>query len=105
MNLNFNCMFILVLMLRKCLTYIRATPLAGFLPLDQNIVFHKMVGGMIAFYGITHTLAHIGNACKLKINMPVKENYPLHLSWILNHVFLSWEQLFGTEIFYIKIIL
>lgn len=64
MNLNFNCMFILVLMLRKCLTYIRATPLASFLPLDQNIVFHKMVGGMIAFYGITHTLAHIGNACK-----------------------------------------
>ncbi|XP_052694613.1 NADPH oxidase 5-like isoform X2 [Crassostrea angulata] len=72
MNLNFNCMFILVLMLRKCLTYIRATPLAGFLPLDQNIVFHKMVGGMIAFYGITHTLAHIGNALYIEFATPEK---------------------------------
>jgi hypothetical protein len=64
MNLNFNCMFILVLMLRKCLTYLRATPLANFLPLDQNIQFHKLVGSMIAFYGIVHTLAHVGNARK-----------------------------------------
>ncbi|XP_078330195.1 NADPH oxidase 5-like isoform X3 [Crassostrea virginica] len=72
MNLNFNCMFILVLMLRKCLTYIRATPLAGFLPLDQNIQFHKMVGGMIAFYGILHTLAHIGNAMYTEFATPDK---------------------------------
>ncbi|XP_056003307.1 NADPH oxidase 5-like isoform X3 [Ostrea edulis] len=72
MNLNFNCMFILVLMLRKCLTYLRATPLANVLPLDQNIQFHKMVGGMIAFFGIIHTLAHVGNALYTEFATPEK---------------------------------
>jgi hypothetical protein len=62
MNLNFNCMFILVLMLRKSLTYLRMTKIALFLPIDQHILFHKMVGVMIAVYSIVHTLAHFGNA-------------------------------------------
>lgn len=62
MNLNFNCMFILVLMLRKSLTYLRMTKMGNLLPIDQHILFHKMVGIMIAFYSAVHTIAHLGNA-------------------------------------------
>ncbi|XP_070546727.1 NADPH oxidase 5-like isoform X2 [Ptychodera flava] len=59
--LNFNSAFILVLMLRQCLTFLRATKASGYLPLDQNIIFHKMVGLVIGFFTLVHTVAHIGN--------------------------------------------
>ncbi|XP_077866627.1 NADPH oxidase 5-like [Saccoglossus kowalevskii] len=59
--LNFNCAFILILMLRQCLTFLRATRLAHYLPLDQSITLHKMVGFVIAFCTLVHTVAHIGN--------------------------------------------
>jgi hypothetical protein len=62
MLLNFNCMLILVLVLRKCHTLIRSTPLAAILPLDQYIAFHKMVGGVIGVCAATHTGAHIAYA-------------------------------------------
>ncbi|KAL3884563.1 hypothetical protein ACJMK2_024696 [Sinanodonta woodiana] len=65
MCLNFTSMFVLVLMLRKCLTYLRMTIIADFLPLDQNIVFHKMCGLFIAFWTLVHTICHIGNATVL----------------------------------------
>ncbi|XP_033725578.1 NADPH oxidase 5-like [Pecten maximus] len=62
MNLNFNGMFILVLMLRKSLTYLRLTFLHRVLPIDQNIYFHKLCGALIAFFSFFHTVGHIGNA-------------------------------------------
>ena len=46
MCLNFNCTFVVVLMLRYCLSWLRTTPAAYILPLDQSILFHKMVGIM-----------------------------------------------------------
>ncbi|XP_069102288.1 NADPH oxidase 5-like isoform X2 [Argopecten irradians] len=70
MNLNFNCMFILVLMLRKSITYLLMTKIARILPLEQNILFHKMVGWMIGFYSVVHTLAHVGNAILLDQSKP-----------------------------------
>ncbi|XP_060064880.1 NADPH oxidase 5-like [Ylistrum balloti] len=62
MCLNFNGMFILVLMLRKSLTYLRLTFLHHILPIDQNIYFHKLCGVFIAFFSLFHTVGHIGNA-------------------------------------------
>ncbi|KAK6185049.1 hypothetical protein SNE40_007371 [Patella caerulea] len=63
MCLNFNCMFILVLMLRKCITFLRSWQWAySILPLDQHILFHKTVGIMIAVHSAIHTFGHIGNA-------------------------------------------
>ncbi|XP_021366755.1 NADPH oxidase 5-like isoform X2 [Mizuhopecten yessoensis] len=70
MNLNFNCVFILVLMLRKSITYLLMTRVAKILPLEQNILFHKMVGWMIGFYAILHSLAHVGNAILLDKSKP-----------------------------------
>ncbi|XP_053387037.1 NADPH oxidase 5-like isoform X3 [Mercenaria mercenaria] len=60
--LNFNCMWVLVLMLRKSLTFLRMTKLVYILPLDQAIQFHKMTAWAIVGFAIIHTLAHIGNA-------------------------------------------
>lgn len=60
--LNFNCMLILMLMMRKSLTYLRLTFWNNFLPLDHNILFHKRVGIIIFILSIIHTGAHIGNA-------------------------------------------
>ncbi|KAK3594672.1 hypothetical protein CHS0354_016337 [Potamilus streckersoni] len=62
MCLNFTCMFVLVLMLRKCITYLRSTRVANILPLDQYILFHKMCGVFIVFWTVIHTSCHIGNA-------------------------------------------
>ena len=61
MALNFNCAFILVLMLRRCISFLRSTRLAPYLPLDQHILFHKMVGVVIAIESAVHTVAHLGN--------------------------------------------
>ncbi|XP_067653613.1 NADPH oxidase 5-like isoform X1 [Haliotis asinina] len=60
--LNFDCTFIVVLMLRKCITWLRATPVSHVLPLDQHIMFHKLTGILIMVFTILHTAMHIGNA-------------------------------------------
>ncbi|ESO81905.1 hypothetical protein LOTGIDRAFT_207486 [Lottia gigantea] len=63
MCLNFNCMFVLVLMLRKCITWLRTWQYVYcILPLDQHILFHKTTGIMIAVHSLIHTMGHIGNA-------------------------------------------
>ncbi|RDD42245.1 NADPH oxidase 5 [Trichoplax sp. H2] len=59
--LNFNCTFIMVLMLRKTLTIIRSTTLGSYLPIDQHIDFHKMTGIVIGFFALVHTVAHVFN--------------------------------------------
>ncbi|XP_072292143.1 NADPH oxidase 5 isoform X2 [Eucyclogobius newberryi] len=63
--LNFNCTLILVLMLRRCLTWLRATWLVKVLPLDQNVLLHQIVGFAILFYTLLHTCAHLFNFAKL----------------------------------------
>ncbi|XP_067653727.1 NADPH oxidase 5-like [Haliotis asinina] len=60
--LNFDCTFIVVLMLRKCITWLRATPVSHVLPLDQHIIFHKLTGFLILLFSVVHTVLHIGNA-------------------------------------------
>ncbi|XP_076438955.1 NADPH oxidase 5-like isoform X2 [Babylonia areolata] len=62
MCLNFNCAFVLVLMLRKSLTFLRNTPLVRVLPFDQHVMFHKLAGYAIVFFTLVHTGAHLGNA-------------------------------------------
>uniref|UniRef100_A0A3B5R2R7 NADPH oxidase 5 n=1 Tax=Xiphophorus maculatus TaxID=8083 RepID=A0A3B5R2R7_XIPMA len=59
--LNFNCTFVMVLMLRRCLTWLRATWVVRVLPLDQNILLHQIVGYAILFFTLVHTAAHIIN--------------------------------------------
>ncbi|TRY87221.1 hypothetical protein DNTS_031739 [Danionella cerebrum] len=66
--LNLNCTFVMVLMLRRCLTWLRATWVVRVLPLDQNILLHQIVGYAILFFSILHTWAHIMNFVRLSQN-------------------------------------
>ncbi|XP_072241414.1 NADPH oxidase 5 [Leuresthes tenuis] len=59
--LNFNCTFVMVLMLRRCLTWLRATWVMKILPLDQNILLHQIVGFAIFGFTLVHTAAHVIN--------------------------------------------
>uniref|UniRef100_A0A3Q1BRD0 NADPH oxidase, EF-hand calcium binding domain 5 n=1 Tax=Amphiprion ocellaris TaxID=80972 RepID=A0A3Q1BRD0_AMPOC len=77
--LNFNCTFLL--MLRRCLTWLRATWVVRVLPLDQNILLHQIVGYAILCYTLVHTTAHIFNF--------------VHLSE--NSTFSLWEYLLTTR--------
>uniref|UniRef100_A0A8B9LYX2 NADPH oxidase 5 n=1 Tax=Accipiter nisus TaxID=211598 RepID=A0A8B9LYX2_9AVES len=63
--LNFNCAFLAVLMLRRCLTWLRTTPVAKVLPLDQHVVFHQLVGYVVLMLAAIHTGAHIANFSRL----------------------------------------
>ncbi|KAK1129558.1 hypothetical protein K0M31_019275 [Melipona bicolor] len=45
--LNFNCSFILVLILRQCITFLRTHGFNSILPLDQHIYLHKLTGILI----------------------------------------------------------
>ncbi|XP_062277029.1 NADPH oxidase 5 [Scomber scombrus] len=63
--LNFNCTFVMVLMLRRCLTWLRVTWVVRILPLDQNILLHQIVGYAIFCYTLLHTTAHVLNFVQL----------------------------------------
>lgn len=59
--LNFNCTFILILMLRQCITFLRTRGFGEYLPLDQHIYFHKITGILIFGYSFLHTVMHVLN--------------------------------------------
>ncbi|KAK7075488.1 NADPH oxidase 5 [Halocaridina rubra] len=59
--LNFNCMFVLVLMLRQCITYLRSMGASAILPLDQHMYLHKLCGWVIFIFSFVHTLMHCIN--------------------------------------------
>ncbi|PIK47916.1 putative NADPH oxidase 5 [Apostichopus japonicus] len=67
--LNFNCSFILVLMLRKSLTWLRSTRLAAILPVDQHVTLHKLVGIVVVFEAFLHAVGHFGN-CGILLDPP-----------------------------------
>ena len=58
-NVSTACSMIFVC--RNLITSLRRLGLAGYLPLDHYIYFHKLTGWMIAIFSIFHTLGHVGN--------------------------------------------
>ncbi|KAJ8925948.1 hypothetical protein NQ315_009801, partial [Exocentrus adspersus] len=69
--LNFNCTFILVLMLRQCITFLRTRGFSSVLPLDQHIYFHKLTGMFIFGMSFLHTIMHVCNFSLVVVNDPV----------------------------------
>ncbi|XP_042333303.1 NADPH oxidase 5 isoform X2 [Sceloporus undulatus] len=63
--LNLNCTFLVVLMLRRCLTWLRSTWAAGVLPLDQNVLLHQLTGWAVAALTVVHTGAHLANFVRM----------------------------------------
>ena len=82
--LNFNCMMVLVLMLRHCITFLRTRGFSQFLPLDQHIYFHKVTGVLIFIYSSVHTVAHLLNFSKFaRFCCPVCPVCPVCLCCVL----------------------
>ena len=59
--LNFNCSWVLVLMLRRSLTRLRATALGAALPLDHHVYLHKLTGVVLLLLGLVHSVMHLCN--------------------------------------------
>ncbi|XP_072201677.1 NADPH oxidase 5 isoform X2 [Excalfactoria chinensis] len=66
--LNFNCVFIAVPMLRRCLTRLRATPTGRALPLEHCVALHQLVGSAVLALAVLHTGAHVANFGRLACN-------------------------------------
>lgn len=62
--LNFNCTWVLVLMLRRCITALRERGFGSVLPLDYHIYLHKLTGVLIVVLSIWHTAMHLCNFSK-----------------------------------------
>jgi len=60
-TLNFNCSFVVVLMLRNCITWLRRLGFASILPLDNHVYLHKVCGISIVFFSVLHTVMHLIN--------------------------------------------
>ncbi|NXJ09408.1 NOX5 oxidase, partial [Odontophorus gujanensis] len=63
--LNFNCAFIAVPMLRRCLTRLRATPAGRALPLEHCVALHQLLGSAVLALAVLHTGAHVANFGRL----------------------------------------
>lgn len=59
--LNFSGALILIPIMRGLMTWLRKTKLNDYLPIDEHIEFHKIIGHTIFFLAVIHTVAHIGN--------------------------------------------
>lgn len=59
--LNFNGALILVPMLRRFMSWLRALRLGRLLPIDHSVSFHKLVGHAIFGFAGVHSFAHLGN--------------------------------------------
>ncbi len=57
--LNFNCALILLLMLRKHITWLRSKGGGVIIPLDHHIDIHKIIGIIILVEAILHAVAHL----------------------------------------------
>ncbi|XP_033112375.1 NADPH oxidase 5-like [Anneissia japonica] len=61
-SLNVAVVMVVMFMLRYWATRMRRTRMAKLLPLDNFLMFHKMLGVIVACYSLVHTVAHVGNA-------------------------------------------
>ena len=71
-TLLFNSVLVLVLVLRTSITHLRQLGLSSFLPLDNNIYFHKIVGVLIFLQSLLHSTMHLANTATNIQPNPVK---------------------------------
>ncbi|KAK2589308.1 hypothetical protein KPH14_007859 [Odynerus spinipes] len=82
--LNFNCSFILVLMLRQSITLLRTNGFSSVLPLDHHIYLHKITGVLIGVFSLIHTFMHLLNFATVIIKDEVMNSANMTLTeWLL----------------------
>lgn len=59
--LNFFCAIIVLAVCRRSITLLRSKGYGRYLPLDDHVYFHKMIGLFIVAHSITHTIGHVFN--------------------------------------------
>ncbi|CAM1325380.1 NOX5 (predicted) [Pycnogonum litorale] len=59
--LNFTSSFILLLVLRRSLSWMRSNGWSDYLPIDEFIYFHKLTGCFTFVYGVAHSVMHVWN--------------------------------------------
>ncbi|KAJ1660702.1 hypothetical protein IWQ61_000410 [Dispira simplex] len=68
--LNFDCAFILLLVSRNMLSYLRSTFISQYITIDKNIHAHKVVAWTIAFMTVLHVSGHVFNMSGLAAASP-----------------------------------
>lgn len=66
-TLNFNGALILVPMMRHFMTWLRKSSLNNYIPIDESIEFHKLVGQVMFALAVVHTVAHFLNYTTLPV--------------------------------------
>jgi len=87
-NILYLSVLVITLVLRHTITLLRNLGLGRFLPLDNNIYLHKVVGILIFALGMVHSLCHFLN---FRINIQ-----PEPLKYLLM-TFKYWEIHFGGK--------
>jgi len=59
--LKLNCAIILLPVCRNLMSWLRGTWVSNVYPFDKNIVFHKHIAAVIAFWAGSHIIAHMFN--------------------------------------------
>ncbi|XP_066245724.1 NADPH oxidase 5 isoform X1 [Euwallacea similis] len=110
--LNFNCAFILVLMLRRCITFLRTRGYGSILPLDQHIYFHKIAGWLIFGYSFLHSVMHTFNFSLIVVNDSVLNSRNFTTSeWLFTSkpglfgLIGGWANPTGVALFFILLVM
>lgn len=59
--LNFLCSLIVLLVCRRSISSLRSYGFGRYLPLDDHIYFHRIIGMFIVGFSILHTIGHVIN--------------------------------------------
>lgn len=71
--LNFLCAIIVLLVCRRSISLLRSHGYGRYLPLDDHVYFHKMIGIFIGVHTITHTIGHLFNFLLESMKLPAYE--------------------------------
>ena len=94
--LNFNCAAILLPVARNMLSWLRTTPIGDIIPMDDNILFHKVIALLIAASGMLHIVSHYLNYWQIAIDGGSGgPGSILALSWG------SWHGITGHAVFFL----
>jgi predicted ferric reductase/Ca2+-binding EF-hand superfamily protein len=59
--LNLNAALVFVPIQRRVVDALRKTPLSRFLPLDDSVLLHRLVGNAVLLFSVVHAGAHLAN--------------------------------------------
>ena len=60
-SLHFETVLVLLFILRRSISWLRARGLEWLLPLDRHVHFHKIMGWTICAFSVVHTIGHLIN--------------------------------------------